>query len=433
MGRLTPRSRRKRESSSPKSLSAKGAAEFAQICSDACAPCSIIRRLAQSLLQPYAAVRMSNTNKRALVTGGAGLIGSHIADLLVSEGWTVRVMDNLEPQTHRQGKPGWISDKVEFLEGDMRDREAIAGALQNIDVVFHQAAYGGYMPEIAKYVQVNSFGTALMLEVIREKNFPIQKIVVASSQAVYSEGAGVCPEHGLVFPNVRPVEQLRAGDWSVRCPICNAVTKSAPTPEHAPVGGETVYGLTKVDQEKLVLLWGKQIGIPTVALRYSCTYGPRQSIFNPYTGVIAIFCTRLLNNLPPVLYEDGEQTRDFSFVEDIARANLLAAQSDKLDGLPVNVGSGRGVPIREIAEQISEALNIRIPPEAKGEFRPGEMRHLTSDTARVRAAAYEPQVDLATGISRYLDWIRRQSNVRDYFSEAETIMRSKGIVHSVEK
>ena len=376
---------------------------------------------------------MSNTNKRALVTGGAGLIGSHIADLLVSEGWTVRVMDNLEPQTHRQGKPGWISDKVEFLEGDMRDRAAIAGALQNIDVVFHQAAYGGYMPEIAKYVQVNSFGTALMLEVIREKNFPIQKIVVASSQAVYSEGAGNCPEHGLVFPNVRPVEQLRAGDWSVRCPICNAVTKSAPTPEHAPVGGETVYGLTKVDQEKLVLLWGKQIGIPTVALRYSCTYGPRQSIFNPYTGVIAIFCTRLLNNLPPVLYEDGEQTRDFSFVEDIARANLLAVQSDKLDGLPVNVGSGRGVPIREIAEQISEALNIHIPPEAKGEFRPGEMRHLTSDTARARAAGYEPQVDLATGISRYLDWIRRQSNVRDYFSEAETIMRSKGIVHSVEK
>jgi dTDP-L-rhamnose 4-epimerase len=376
---------------------------------------------------------MSNKNKRALVTGGAGLIGSHIADLLVSEGWTVRVMDNLEPQTHRQGKPGWVSDKVEFLEGDMRDREAIAGALQNIDVVFHQAAYGGYMPEIAKYVQVNSFGTALMLEVIREKNFPIEKIVVASSQAVYSEGAGNCPEHGLVFPNVRPVEQLRAGDWSVRCPICNAVTKSVPTPEHAPVGGETVYGLTKVDQEKLVLLWGKQIGIPTVALRYSCTYGPRQSIFNPYTGVIAIFCTRLLNNLPPVLYEDGEQTRDFSFVEDIARANLLAAQSDNLDGLPVNVGSGRGVPIREIAEQISEALNIHISPEAKGEFRPGEMRHLTSDTTRARAAGYEPQVDLASGISRYLDWIRRQSNVRDYFSEAETIMRRKGIVHSVEK
>jgi dTDP-L-rhamnose 4-epimerase len=189
--------------------------------------------------------------------------------------------------------------------------------------------------------------------------------------------------------------------------------------------------LTKVDQERLVLLWGRQMGIPTVALRYSCTYGPRQSIFNPYTGVIAIFCTRLLNNLPPVLYEDGEQTRDFSFVEDIARANLLAAQTDKLDGFPVNVGSGRGVPIREIAEHISAALKIDIAPEAKGEFRPGEMRHLTSDTTRIRAAGYEPRVDLAEGIGRYLDWIRSQSDVRDYFSEAETILRDKGIVHRV--
>jgi dTDP-L-rhamnose 4-epimerase len=287
------------------------------------------------------------------------------------------------------------------------------------------------MPEIAKYVQVNSYGTALMLEVIREHNFPIKKIVVASSQAVYSEGAGMCPEHGLVFPTVRPVEQLRRGDWQVHCPICAAVTTSVPTPEHAPVGGETVYGLTKVDQEKLVILWGKQVGIPTVALRYSCTYGPRQSIFNPYTGVIAIFCTRLLNNLPPVLYEDGEQTRDFSFVEDIARANLLAAESPELDGFAVNVGSCRGVPIREVAEQISDALGIRIAPEAKGEFRPGEMRHLTSDTTKIAAAGYTPQVELPEGISRYLDWIRGQGDVRDYFSEAEDILRAKGIVHKI--
>ena len=375
---------------------------------------------------------MAKNEKRALVTGGAGLIGSHVTDLLVREGWKVRVLDNLEPQTHRRGKPAWINPKVEFTHGDIRDRETIAAALDKIDVVFHQAAYGGYMPEISKYVHVNSLGTAQMLELIREKNLPIKKIVVASSQAVYSEGAGICPKHQLVFPAVRPVEQLRKGDWEVHCPICGAITKSAPTPENAPVGGETVYGLTKVDQEKLVLLWGKQVGIPTTALRYSCTYGPRQSIFNPYTGVIAIFCTRLLNNLPPVLYEDGEQTRDFSFVEDIARANLLTAETDHLDGLAVNVGSEKGVSIRKVAEIVSSALKIDIEPDARCEFRPGEMRHLTSDTARIRSAGYQPQIELEEGIERYIDWIRSQSDIRDYFSEAEQILKSKGIVHRVE-
>ncbi len=368
--------------------------------------------------------------KRALVTGGAGLIGSHVTDHLVREGWTVRILDNLEPQTHRLGKPAWINEKAEFVHGDLTDRATVRAAMEGIDVIFHQGAYGGYMPEIAKYVKVNSFGTAQLLEVIREDNLPIKKIVVASSQAVYSEGAANCPAHGLVFPAVRPVEQLRVADWTVHCPLCGEGTTPVPTPEEAPVGGETVYGLTKVDQEKLVLLWGKQVGIPTVALRYSCTYGPRQSIFNPYTGVIAIFCTRLLNGLPPVLYEDGEQTRDFSFVEDIARANWLVAESNALDGLPVNVGSGKGVPVREVAEQISEALGIRIAPEVNGEFRPGEMRHLTSGTKRIReGVGYAPQTDLLTGVGRYLEWIRTQGDVKDYFTEASQGLKAKGIVH----
>src|SRR5438270_9141311 len=374
---------------------------------------------------------MSKNQKRALVTGGAGLIGSHVADLLIREGWQVRVLDNLEPQTHRRGKPAWINEKAEFIQGDICDRETIAAALDKIDTVFHQAAYGGYMPEISKYVHVNSLGTAQMLEVIRENNLPIKKIVAASSQAVYSEGAANCPEHALVFPPVRPVEQLHKGDWQVHCPICGAITTSAPTPENAPIGGETVYGLTKVDQEKLVLLWGKQAGVPTIALRYSCTYGPRQSIFNPYTGVIAIFCTRLLNNLLPVLYEDGGQTRDFSFVEDIAGANLLAAETDKLDGLAVNIGRGHGTPIGEIAEQLSDILKIDIAPEINGEFRPGEMRHLTSDTRLARSAGYKPTVDLNDGIARYIGWIRTQADIRDYFSEASEILKNKGLVHRV--
>ncbi|CAN5698103.1 SDR family NAD(P)-dependent oxidoreductase [soil metagenome] len=368
-------------------------------------------------------------HKRALVTGGAGLIGSHLSDLLLGEGYRVHILDNLEPQTHRNGRPSWIPENAEFVVADIRDGQAIRSALEDVDVVFHQAAYGGYMPEMAKYVHVNSFGTAQMLETIRDENLPVEKVVVASSQAVYREGAAICPDHDLVFPETRPTEQLAAGDYAVRCPVCGEPSTSTPTPEEAPMGGETVYAITKSDQERLVLNWGGQTGVPTVALRYSCTYGPRQSIFNPYTGVIAIFATRLLNGLPPVLYEDGAQTRDFCYVGDVARANLLAAQTDALDGLPVNVGSGHPETIREVARMVAESLGTRIEPVARGEFRPGEMRHLTSDVSRAREAGYEPEVDLAEGVGRYLEWIRGQGDVRDYFAEAERILREKSIVH----
>ncbi len=369
--------------------------------------------------------------KRALVTGGAGLIGSHIVDLLLREGWTVRILDNLEPQTHKNGKPEWVNPKAEFRQGFVQDYETMHSALRDIDVVFHQAAYGGYMPEMAKYVLVNSFGTAQMLEIIRDHQLPIQKVVVASSQAVYSEGAAHCPEHGNVVPLLRPSEQLRAGDFAVKCPICGNATSSIPTPESTPGGGETVYALTKVDQERLVLLWGKQTGTPTVALRYSCTYGPRQSLFNPYTGVIAIFCTRLLNQQQPIMYEDGGQTRDLCFVEDIARANLLVATSDKLDGLPVNVGSGRATAVRDLAGIIAEKLGIDIAPLARGEFRPGEIRSLISDISRIRTIGYEPSVTIEQGIGRYIDWIRTQGPVDDYFAKAEAGLRAKGIVQNV--
>ncbi len=377
--------------------------------------------------------RRTNGRERALVTGGAGLIGSHLSDLLLTEGYEVRILDNLEPQTHRKGKPPWIPQRAEFLNADVRDRDAVRAALEDIDIVFHQAAYGGYMPEMGKYVHVNSFGTAQMLEIIRDENLPVRKVVVASSQAIYREGAAVCKEHGLVFPETRPVEQLASGDYAVRCPICAAVTTPTTTPEEAPTGGETVYAITKSDQERLVLTWGRQTGVPTVALRYSCTYGPRQSVFNPYTGVIAIFATRLLNGRPPVLYEDGEQTRDLCYVGDIARANLLAATTNALDGLPVNVGSGRATTIREVAALVSAGLGVQIEPVVKGEFRPGEMRHLTPDISRVRSAGYAPEVDLATGIELYLDWIRAQGDVRDYFAAAERVLREKQIVQQAAK
>ena len=370
---------------------------------------------------------------RALVTGGAGLIGSHIADLLLKEGWTVRILDNLEPQTHRNGKPSWLPATADFIAADIRDRSAMAAALTGIDVVFHEAAYGGYMPEIGKFVSVNSFGTAQLLEIIRDEKLPVKKVVVASSQAVYPEGAAKCVQHGVVFPTVRPVDQLRRGDFAVHCPHCGSETISMPTVEECPITGESVYAITKVDQERLVLTWGRQTGIPSIALRYSCTYGPRQSIFNPYTGVIAIFCTRLLSNQPPVVYEDGQQTRDLCFVEDIAQANLLVAQSDKLDGRAVNVGSGKATSILDLASLISDALNIHLDPILPGAYRPGEIRHLISDTTRIRSLGFTPTVDLQTGIERYLNWIRGQADVNDYFSAAETELRSKGIIQTIDR
>ena len=371
-------------------------------------------------------------DRLALVTGGAGLIGSHLVDLLLDDGWRVRILDNLEPQTHGEGgRPGWIPAAAELCAGDVRDRRAVRTALEGVDTVFHLAAYGGYMPELAKFFEVNSAGTALLLETIRDEGLPVRKVVLASSQAVYTEGAVTCPAHGLRFPPRREMAQLAAGRFDVSCPDCGGAARGAPTPERAPIGGETVYALTKYDQERLALAWSRQTGVPVVALRYACTYGPRQSVHNPYTGVIAVFCTRLLNGLPPVLYEDGRQTRDLCYVDDVARANLLAAETSVLDGLAVNVGTGRPVTMRHLAEVLSDLLGASIEPEVPGEYRPGEMRALTPDIGLARSAGFEPRVALEDGLVRYLAWIREQGRVGERFTASRELLKRRGIVHRV--
>ena len=366
--------------------------------------------------------------KTALVTGGAGLIGSHIVDAALAAGWSVRILDNLQPQTHRHGKPPWVPREAEFIHGDVRHRRTWERALDGIDIVFHQAAYGGYMPEIAKFIDSNGVGTALMLETIRDRRLPVQKVVVASSQAVYNEGAYCCPEHGHFYGATRPVAQLERGDFDVHCPRCGAVAAPVPTDERAPTGGENVYAISKMIQERLVISWGRAAGIPVVALRYSCTYGPRQSLFNPYTGVIAIFCTRLANGLPPVVYEDGRQSRDLIFVEDVARANLLVASDPRADGQVFNVGTGQAATIGDLATLLAERLDTPIAPHLPGEFRPGEMRALISDASRLGALGFAPAVGLGEGIDRYLDWVRAQGPIADYFSQAERLLRRRRVV-----
>ena len=364
----------------------------------------------------------------ALVTGGAGLIGSHIVDAARAEGWQVRILDALERQTHPNGPPAWVPDDVEFLRGDVRTRKDWERALDGVDIVFHEAAYGGYMPEIAKFIHVNSYGTSLLLETIRNHDLPVRKIVVASSQAVYNEGAYACPEHGHFYGTTRPVSQLEAGDYDVHCPVCGAASDPVPTDEGAPMGGENVYAISKADQERLVISYGRASGLPVVALRYSCTYGPRQSLFNPYTGVIAIFCTRLLNDLPPVVYEDGRQSRDLIFVEDIARANMLAASDDRANGQIMNVGTGNSVAIGDLASLLADRLGKSIQPDLPGEFRPGEMRALISDISRIGELGFAPRVTLEAGIDRYIGWIAEQGDVGEYFSAAERRLRQRQIV-----
>jgi len=364
----------------------------------------------------------------ALVTGGAGLIGSHIVDAALARGWRVRVLDNLERQTHRNGRPDWVDDRVDFLRGDVRRRADWERALAGVDIVFHEAAYGGYMPEIAKFISVNSYGTALMLETIRDRNLPIRKVVMASSQAVYNEGAYACPEHGHFYGTTRPVAQLAASDYHVHCPRCDRPGEPVPTDEAAPMGGENVYAISKADQERLLITWGRSTGVPVVALRYSCTYGPRQSLFNPYTGVIAIFCTRLANGLPPVVYEDGRQSRDLVFVGDVARANMLVADDDRANGGVFNVGTGQAVAIGDLARLLADRLGVGIEPEIPGEFRPGEMRALVSDISKLAALGFRPETALETGIGHYLDWIGTQGTIAEYFGAAERRLRKRQVV-----
>jgi dTDP-L-rhamnose 4-epimerase len=367
----------------------------------------------------------------ALVTGGAGLIGSHLVDLLLAGGWSVRILDNLEPQTHGRGKPPWVNGATDFVLGDVRDPATLETSLEGVDTVFHLAAFGGYMPEIAKFVEVNSLGTARLLEAIRDHNRPVRKLVVASSQAVYVEGAVKCPSHGVLNPERRTEAAMAAGRFEVPCPACGGPTEPAPTPESAPTGGETVYAITKADQERLTLGWSRQTGIPAVALRFACTYGPRQSVFNPYTGVIAVFCTRLMNGLAPLLYEDGEQTRDLCYVGDIARACLLAAESDRLDGLAVNVGTGNPTSVRRLAESLANLLGEQIEPEIPGAFRPGEMRALTPDISLMAAAGFQPTVTLEEGLARYVEWLREQGTVAELFGESLERLRRRRLVHEV--
>ncbi len=365
---------------------------------------------------------------KSLVTGGAGLIGSHIVDLLLSRGHQVVILDNLDPDTHPHGRPAWIPTEAEFIEGDVRSADDLLRALRGVRWVFHQAAFGGFTTRISRYIDCNATGTARLYEVIAEHGLPVEKVVVASSQAVYGEGAYRCGEHGAQFPQARDVERLRRRAWQPPCPLCGGELAVEPTPVGAPHHGQTPYALSKMVEERLAISMGRRYGIPTTALRYAIAYGPRQSLFNPYTGVVSIFSTRLLNDLPPVLYEDGRQIRDFIFVEDVAEGNLWAAGNPATDYLALNLGTGRAVTMERLSLLLAELYDRRLRPDLRGEFRPGDSRHIVHDVTGTSRLGFQPRTAIEQGLARYVEWISAQGPVEEYFTAAEERLRKAGVV-----
>lgn len=361
-----------------------------------------------------------------LVTGGAGLIGSHIVDLLLQKGHQVRILDNLAKPTHLHGRPAWTPQEAEFIWGDVRQREDLERALDGVAWVFHQAADGGFTNAISHYFTNNSLPTAVLYEVLRERGLA-PKVVVASSQAVYGEGKYDCSEHGQCYPPPRSIDQLRRRNWEVACPQCQQSMVGVPIDE-SHVNPLLPYAMSKFWNEMLALNLGRLYGIPTVALRYSLTYGPRQSLFNPYTGICSIFSTRILAGKPPVIYEDGLQTRDFVFVEDVARANLLVAEKEEANGNVYNVGTGVATTVLEFVALLGEVYGREVQPEVRGEFRPGDFRHLVTDASQLRALGWEPLVSLKAGLQRYADWIRGYTTIEEYFTEAERLLKSTRVI-----
>lgn len=365
---------------------------------------------------------------KALVTGGAGLIGSHIVDLLLQKGYEVRILDNLEPCTHLGKRPEWVPKDVEFVQGDMRSAEDVEKAVSGVDVIFHQAAYGGFAPELTKMTDVNACGTARIFEAIRTKRLDIKKIVTASSQAVYGEGKYLCPKCGPCYPGPRPLSQFERGQWEVLCPRCGTETKGTPIDEESPVNLYGVYAISKYFEERLTLAMGREWGIPTVALRYSLTYGPRQSIFNPYSGICSIFSTRLLNGIPPVVYEDGKQMRDFVFVGDVAAANVMVMENDAANHQVFNVGTGKGTTVLQFVDFLRSSYNATVTPVLPREFRPNDFRHLIADNSRILKLGWKPMVPVEEGVRRYANWILSKPRPAEYFSEAEKILKDMRIV-----
>jgi dTDP-L-rhamnose 4-epimerase len=369
-------------------------------------------------------------SKTILITGGAGFLGSHLADELLARGYRVRALDNLSPQVHgpEAARPAYLHREVELIAGDVRDGQAVRRALQGVDAVYHLAAavgVGQSMYEIEKYTSVNNMGTAVLLQALIER--PVERLVVASSMSLYGEGLYRAPDGRAAPGTERSLEQLKARDWELRSARGEPLAP-VPTPESKPPSLASIYALSKYDQERMCLMIGRAYSIPAVALRFFNIYGTRQALSNPYTGVLAIFAARFLNGAPPLVNEDGLQQRDFVSIRDVVQACRLALEAPGAAGLAFNVGSGQQYTIRGVAERMASVLGMEhLRPEITGKYRVGDIRHCFPDISLAREVlGYQPRVTLEAGLAELASWLEGQIAV-DRVEEARAELATRGL------
>ena len=394
---------------------------------------------------------------KVLVTGGAGFIGSWTVDLLLEKGYEVRILDSLQRRVHPHGKPPWVPNEAEFIQGDVANRVDLEGALREVNYVIHLAAYQDYMPDFSRFIHTNAESSALIFELIVSdpKKYPVQKVVFASSQSVCGEGSYYCPScvasagvsleiseseqsgrvhsfknmpDGAAFtPNPRSLEQLKSGDWDHHCPQCGGNLAPLLIKESV-VSPGTSYAISKYAIELLSDRIGRRYGIPTACMRYTYVQGPRNSFYNAYSGIARRFALLLLNGLPPTIYEDGGQLRDYINVRDVAMANVLVMEDSRADYGVFNVGGDRAVTVLEFAQTMLDAFDSDLQASVTGEFRLGDTRHTISDTSALRDLGWQPDIQVEQNVAEYVTWMQEQTGTAEYLQEAERVMRQQNVI-----
>jgi dTDP-L-rhamnose 4-epimerase len=375
--------------------------------------------------------------KNILVTGGAGFIGSHLVDELVTLGHNVTIYDCLVPENFgdAQSPPIYMSNKARFIRANILDYENLKEAVKEADVVFHLASklgIGKSMYEIRNFIQDNTLGTSNLLNILANENHSVKKLIVASSNSIYGEGSAVCEKCGIVKPKMREKEQLDRKDWNIKCPTCGSIVKSINTTENMNPDCTSIYAHTKMHQEQLCLLVGKAYSIDTTALRFFNVLGARQALSNPYTGVCAIFATSLLCGNPPLIYEDGKQSRDFVNVKDIVQALVLAITNPNAKNEIFNVGTGIATSVLQLAEKITQSINPNIKPRIVAQARFGDIRHCIADITKIKEKlGYKPKFQLEDSLKQVIEWVKLESKskkLQDKSTDAEKELKNKGIL-----